>query len=63
MATYTPVNPVAYMSKYGYWIVSWSVAPGKTMSVMLCRVGITREEAISDSMVSLKSVTGKETMP
>lgn len=33
------------MSDYGYWVVTVGCAPALRMSIMVCRVGITREQA------------------
>lgn len=41
------------MSDYGYWIASVNVAPGRTLSVMLCSTGITRERAEADALLTL----------
>lgn len=47
------------MSQYGYWVVTWSVEPGKQMAVMVCKVGITREQAIEAAAGTLTSQTGR----
>jgi len=33
------------MSDYGYWVIDVSVAPDKTVSVMIAQTGITPEQA------------------
>jgi hypothetical protein len=42
---YKPVIIDVRMSDYGYWLVKISTAPGRRMSVMIARVGITPDEA------------------
>lgn len=42
---YEPIVADVTMSKYGYWVVTYSLAPGLRMQVMIAKVGITRDEA------------------
>ncbi len=42
---YEPIVLDVYMSDYGYWVAVISVEPGLHLSVMLCKVGITQQEA------------------
>jgi len=35
------------MSDYGYWIVTYSVAPHLRLSVLVCKIGITSSEAVA----------------
>jgi hypothetical protein len=41
MPLYSPIVTGVRMSDYGYWVVDVSVAPGRTVSVMIAVVGIT----------------------
>lgn len=45
MASYSPIATDVRMSDYGYWIVTISVSPWQRMSIMICQVGITPEQA------------------
>jgi hypothetical protein len=53
---YAPIIADVRMSDYGYWVVTISVSPTQRMSVMVCSVGITRDEASTDALVSLMGV-------
>lgn len=46
---YEPIVLSADMSDQGYWLVTWSVAPGLRAFIYACRVGISRSEAIADT--------------
>jgi hypothetical protein len=46
-------------SKYGYWIVDVSVAPAQTMSIMICKLGITPDEARQLALAGVPGTTGK----
>lgn len=46
MPKYDPLVIDVTQSKYGYWIVTYSVAPGLRMSVMCCKLGVTQQEAV-----------------
>lgn len=50
--SYDPIALSARMSDYGYWVVTVSVAPGLRMSVMICRIGITQQEAIESALAT-----------
>jgi hypothetical protein len=41
------------MNGQGYWVVTWSVAPGLRLPVTCTRVGISRSEAVEDSRTAL----------
>lgn len=43
---YAPLTLGARMSDYGYWVVTVSVAPGLRLEVMICKVGITQQQAL-----------------
>ncbi len=53
MPRYVPVLLSAEMGPYGYWVVTWSVAPALRLPVTCTRVGISRSEAVEDSRVAL----------
>lgn len=42
---YKPIVTDVRMSDYGYWVVDVSVAPARTVSVMIAVTGITPDEA------------------
>jgi hypothetical protein len=44
-ACYEPIPLDVYMSDQGYWVVVISVEPGLHLTIMMCKVGITREQA------------------
>lgn len=54
---YDAIRVNTRMSDYGYWVVEFSVTPGVYMSVMVCKTGITREEAESLAGVTVTSTT------
>lgn len=49
------------MSDYGYWVVEIGVASGRHMSIMVCKTGITPDEAQALALTgvthALKGVT------
>lgn len=45
MTAYAPIVLSTRMSDYGYWVVDVSVAPDKTVSVMIAVTGITAAQA------------------
>lgn len=45
MPRYSPILVDVVQSQYGYWIVTWSLAPGLRMSVMCCKLGVTQQQA------------------
>ena len=44
------------MNAYGYWVVTWSVAPGLRLPVTCTRVGISRSEAIESTREALGAI-------
>jgi len=38
---YAPIILSTYLNKFGYWVVIYSVAPGRRMSTTICREGAT----------------------
>ncbi len=53
MARYEPIVLSCEMGDQGYWLVTWSVAPGLRAAVTACRVGISRSEAIEATRQAL----------
>lgn len=53
---YKPVMLSAEMNLLGYWVVTWSVAPGLRLPVTCTRVGISRSEAVEDSRTALEEL-------
>jgi hypothetical protein len=51
------------MSDYGYWVVTYSVAPGVTLSLMMCDNGYTQSEAVAAAGTVLTAQTGQKVMP
>jgi hypothetical protein len=47
------------MSDYGYWVVTYSVSPGVYMSVMVCKTGISADQARDLGSITLSSQTGQ----
>lgn len=56
---YEPIPLDVTQSKYGYWVVTISVAPGLRMQVMTCKLGVTPEEATTSGLASLLGLAGK----
>ena len=53
MGRYEPIALSAEMGDYGYWVVTWSVAPGYRVPVTCARVGISRSEAVELTRTAL----------
>jgi len=53
MPKYSPVLLSAEMNDQGYWVVTWSVAPGLRLPITACRVGISRSDAVGDTRTAL----------
>jgi hypothetical protein len=51
------------MSGYGYWVVTYSCAPGVDMSVMICDTGITADQAEELAEPTLLTMTRQEVTP
>jgi hypothetical protein len=59
LAKYDALVSDVSMSDYGYWAVTYSVAPGLSMSVTVCKTGITREQARDHGNIVLTWQTGQ----
>jgi hypothetical protein len=53
---YEPIIADTRMSDYGYWVVTISVKPWQRLSVMICSVGITREQAGTDALATISGI-------
>jgi hypothetical protein len=51
MPDYANIPVSVTMSQYGYWTVTIAVAPGRYLSVMIVRQGISPAQAISDALL------------
>ncbi len=47
------------MSDYGYWVVTYNVAPGVSMSVMVCDTALDRDGILQSAQTALMLVTGQ----
>lgn len=56
---YEPIPLDVRQSRYGYWIATISVAPGLNLSVMVCKLGISPDEAMLSGLASLLGMTGE----
>lgn len=60
MPDYAPLPVGVRMSDYGYWVVELSVSPWQRISVMICTVGITPEDAVSLALGSIGTAMGRK---
>jgi hypothetical protein len=63
LARYDAFVSSVRMSDYGYWVVTFSCAPGVTLSIMLCHTGITQQQAVDYAVTALAAQTGQKVMP
>jgi hypothetical protein len=54
MATYEPIVLRDGMNSQGYRFVTVSVAPGRQITVTVCREGSTREDAVSAALTMIQ---------
>lgn len=47
------------MSDYGYWVVEIGVASGRHVAIMVCKVGITPEEARTLALTGVEHALGR----
>lgn len=59
LAKYDALASDVRMSDYGYWVVTYNVAPGLALPVMICQTGITREQALDLGNITLGNQTGQ----
>jgi hypothetical protein len=48
------------MSDYGYWVVEIGTASARHVSIMVCKTGITPQEAETLALSGVTHVTGKD---
>ena len=58
-ANYEPITLDVRMSDYGYWVVTYSLAPGLRLAVMVCRLGLTQQEAAAFALPTLSAYPAK----
>lgn len=58
-AKYDALISEVRMSDYGYWVVTYSVAPCLYLSVMICKIGITSQQAADLAAAPLSVHTGQ----
>lgn len=63
LARYDALVSDVRMSDYGYWVVTYSVAPGLSISVMSCETTHNRDSAPKALSVVLRAVTGQTVRP
>ena len=59
LAKYDALVSDVRMSDYGYWVVTYNVAPGLSMSVMSCNTALDRDSATSALSAALGAMTGQ----
>lgn len=57
MPKYAPLVSSIVQSKFGYWIVTISAAPGLNVSVMVAKLGITPAQAADAALAGLPPLT------
>lgn len=57
---YKPIVVDIRMSDYGYWVVTISADPTHRVSVMICSVGITREQAGNDALLTIAGTSARK---
>lgn len=60
IGTYRPIVSSAEQNRYGYWAVTYSVAPALDLTVTVCTLGIDRDQAIGQAAIALFLTTGQE---
>lgn len=60
LARYDAILTSVEMSDYGYWVVTYSVAPCLSLSVTVCQTGINSTQAAELGQVVLASQTGQK---
>lgn len=57
MSKYAPLVSNIRQSRFGYWVVTISVAPGLSVSVMIAKLGITPDEAAALALAGRPPLT------
>jgi hypothetical protein len=60
LATYSAIISDVRMSDYGYWTVTYSVAPGVYLPVTVCENGITSSDAVTRANAVVMATTHQE---
>lgn len=60
IGTYKPLVSSADVNRYGYWAVTYSVAPAIDLTITVCRLGIDRDQALALAAIALSLTTGQE---
>jgi hypothetical protein len=60
LAKYDALVSSVMMSNYGYWEVTFSVAPAVAMTITVCQTGISTEAAVDLAAQVLASQTGQK---
>lgn len=58
MATYEPIVLRDGMNAQGYRFVTISTAPGRRITITVCREGATRQEAIGSALLMIQQMPG-----
>lgn len=59
LAKYDALISNVRMSDYGYWVVTYSVAPGLSLSMMVCNTTLSRDSAPTALSAALTALTGQ----
>lgn len=57
LARYDAIVLSVKMNDYGYWVVTYSVAPGVYLPVTVCETGITSTEAVTRANAVVAATT------
>jgi hypothetical protein len=63
LAKYDALVSNVRMSDYGYWVVTYSVAPGLSLSMMVCDTTLDKSSAPSSLTGALSAMTGQTVRP
>lgn len=56
MAIYSPIILHVAMNRWGYRSVTVSTAPGRRVTVTVCRIGASEDEAIAEALTMIQSM-------
>lgn len=60
ISKYKAIVKKVEFSRYAYWRVTYSVAPGVDLTIASCHNGIGPTQALADAAITLKELTGQE---
>jgi hypothetical protein len=63
IARYNAIVKSVRRNSHGYWVVTYSCAPGVDMPVILCDTGITADQARVLASHTLLTMTGQKVSP